>query len=75
MSTRTVTITDPEPTTPDLSDVLSMVAKLHAAAPGTAEFDRLALALSAADVEGMEGLVLDGNVYDVPRAALEVMAS
>jgi len=66
---------EPEMDLPTLGDVLNMLAKLHATAPGTHEFDQLALALSAADVEGMEGIVLDGSVYDVPRVALEAMAS
>lgn len=64
-----------EPETPDLYDVLSMVAKLHAAAQGSHEFDRLALALSAADVESMEGLVIDGEVYSVTRDLLRAVAA
>lgn len=56
---------DPEPTTPDLADVMGMVDRLGATSVMGRDGRRLALALSAVNVESLEGLVIDSEVYSI----------
>lgn len=50
---------------PDLADVLGMVERLGSVRPMGRDGRRLAIALSAVDVEALYGLVIDGECYDM----------
>lgn len=51
--------------TPDLADVMGMLARLHTVAPMGRDGRRILLALSAVDPEKLDGLVIDGETYDI----------
>lgn len=68
---------DAEPTAPDLADVLNLLERFAAAPYKGPEYHQLigSIYQASAFVAEMEGLVLDGEVYDVPTSARTAVAS
>lgn len=66
-----------EPTAPDLADVLNLLERFAAAPYKGVEYHQLigSIYSASAYVADMEGLVLDGEVYDVPAVARKAVAS
>lgn len=68
---------DAEPTAPDLADVLNLLERFAAAPYKSVAYRQLigSIYQAAGFVAEMEGLVIEGEVYDVPPAARTAVAS